>query len=432
MAKNINTQLFKEAKNYIPSGVNSPVRSFKAVKTDPLFIKRARGPYLYDEVGKKYIDYCLSWGVFLLGHANSNVVNAITNAAKEGTSFGAVTKLETKLARLIVNAIPSIEQVRLTNSGTEAVMGAVRLGRAYTGKNKIIKFEGSYHGHGDYLLAKSGSGGATFGVSSSLGVPKEYLQHTIIVPYNDLDKLEHIIKRNRDDLAAILIEPVLANCGVILPKKNFLKNIRALCNKYNCLLIFDEVITGFRLSFGGAQEFFGITADLTCLGKIIGGGLPVGAFCGPRKIMKLLAPEGRVYQAGTLSGNPIAVSAGIVTLEMLQNTAPYKELENKTKQLSDEIKEIANKLNIAMRVNHIASLFSVFFTDKEVIDFKSAKKQNVALFGNFYKSLLQQGVYLSPSGFEANFLSTSHSSQDIKNTIEAVTKALSSLHNKGE
>ena len=432
MAQAINTKLFKEAKDYIPGGVNSPVRSFKAVGRDPLFIKKAKGPYLYDETGKKFLDYCLSWGALLLGHANPKIVNAIIKATREGTSFGAVTKLETKLAKLIVEAMPSIEQVRLTSSGTEAVMGAIRVARAYTGKNSIIKFEGSYHGHGDYLLVKSGSGGATFGVSTSLGVPKDYIKHTIVVPYNDLDKLECVIKECRDDLAAIVIEPVLANCGVILPHEGFLKNIRALCDKYNCLLIFDEVITGFRLSFGGAQEFFGVIADLTCLGKIIGGGLPVGAFGGSRKIMKLLAPEGGVYQAGTLSGNPIAVTAGIVTLETLKQDSPYKELENKTKQLCEEIRSIGNKLDINLHVNYIGSLFSLFFADSGIIDSKGAKTQDVALFRKFYNSLLEQGIYFSPSGFEANFLSTKHTIKDIENTVKAVKNSLNSLLNKGE
>ena len=330
--------LFNEAKRYIPGGVNSPVRSFKAVGGYPVFIKQGKGSKIYGECGGEFIDYCLSWGVLILGHAHPKITETLKQVIKNGTSFGTATKLETELAKLIVEAVPSVEQVRLTNSGTEAVIGAVRLARAYTKRNKVIKFEGSYHGHADYFLVKAGSGQATLGIPDSLGVPKDFTKHTIVLPFNDIKKLEEAVKRYQKDLAAIIVEPVMANCGVILPKPGFLESLRRIADKYNIVLIFDEVITGFRLSYGGAQGYFNVKPDLTCLGKIIGGGLPVGAFGGKKEIMELLVPLGGVYQAGTLSGNPIAVTAGITTLKLLKKNNPYEILQKKTEKLCEYIK----------------------------------------------------------------------------------------------
>ncbi len=423
MAETLNKKLFNDAKQYIPGGVNSPVRSFKAIGGYPIFAKRASGSKLYGECGGKFIDYCLSWGTLILGHAHPEVTEALGQAIKNGTSFGTATKLETELAKLIVEAIPSIEQVRLTNSGTEAVMSAIRLARAYTKKNKIIKFEGSYHGHADYLLVKAGSGVATLGIPDSLGVPKDFVKYTIVLPYNNIKKVKEAVKRYQKDLAAIIVEPVAANCGVVLPKRGFLQELRRIADNYNIVLIFDEVITGFRLSYGGAQTFFGIKPDLTCLGKIIGGGLPVGAFGGKKEMMQLLAPQGGVYQAGTLSGNPVAVTAGIITLKRLKENNPYGILEKKTLRLCEEIKLRAEKYSLALKINYIGSMFSIFFIDEDVIDYRTAKTQNIDLFKRFFHGLLKRGVYFSPSGFEADFLSTEHTAEDIERTLEAIDKS---------
>lgn len=423
----LNKQLFSDAKRYIPGGVNSPVRSFRAVGGYPVFVNRACGSKLYGECGRGFIDYCLSWGALILGHAHPALTQNLWQAIRNGTSFGTATKLETELAKLIAEAIPSIKQVRLTNSGTEAVMGAIRLARAYTNRNKIIKFEGSYHGHADYLLVKAGSGVATLGIPDSLGVPKDFTKHTIVLPYNNIKRVEEIVKKHQKDLAAIIVEPVGANCGVVLPMSEFLQGLRRIADKYNVVLIFDEVITGFRLSYGGAQGYFNIKPDLTCLGKIIGGGLPIGAFGGKKEIMQLLAPLGGVYQAGTLSGNPIAVTAGIATLKVLKETSPYEALEEKTEELCEGIKLIAKRYNIKLKANYISSMFSIFFTDEEVIDSRSAKTQDIDLFKRFFHGLLKGGVYFSPSGFEADFLSTVHSIEDIEKTLKVVDKVLKDL-----
>lgn len=403
--------LFREAKIYIPGGVNSPVRSFKAVGGYPVFVKRASGSKIYSETGGRFIDYCLSWGAMILGHAHPEVVRALGRAIRNGTSFGTATKLETDLAKLIVEAMSSIEQVRLTSSGTEAVMSAIRLARAYTRKTDIIKFEGAYHGHADYLLARAGSGASTLGMPDSLGVPEDFARHTIVLPYNDLSRVGGAVRRNQKTLAAIIVEPVQANCGVVLPRGDFLHGLRRLADKYGALLIFDEVITGFRLSYNGAQGMFKVTPDMTCLGKIIGGGLPVGAFGGRREIMKLLAPEGGVYQAGTLSGNPIAVTAGITTLKILKEKNPYEILAKRTEGLCADIRKKALDHNVDLRITHIGSIFSIFFSDPR-------------LFKKFFHGLLKRGVYLSPSGFETNFLSTAHMGRDISHTIDAIEKSL--------
>lgn len=429
----INHKLFCEAKKYIPGGVNSPVRSFRAVGGYPVFVKKAKGSKIYGECGREFIDYCLSWGALILGHTHPEVVEALGDAIKKGTSFGTATRLETELAKLIVEAVPSIEQVRLTNSGTEAVMGAIRLARAYTKKERIIKFEGSYHGHADYLLVKAGSGMATFRStfnvqrSTSSGVPKEFTKHTIVIPYNDIKRVDEVAKKYQKDLAAIIVEPVAANCGVILPEPGFLEGLRKIADKYNIVLIFDEVITGFRLAYGGAQSYFNIKPDLTCLGKIIGGGLPVGAFGGKREIMQLLAPEGDVYQAGTLSGNPIAVTAGIVTLNILKENNPYKTLGKKAKELCEAIRTKAKIYKIKLKINYIGSMFSIFFTDKEVTNYTEVCLQNLRLFKRFFHGLLKEGVYFSPSGFETDFLSTAHTKEDLEKTLRAADIVLKNL-----
>ncbi|MBU4149508.1 MAG: glutamate-1-semialdehyde 2,1-aminomutase [Candidatus Omnitrophica bacterium] len=405
----LNERLFSEARKYIPGGVNSPVRSFKAVGGIPVFVKKAYGSRLYGECGGEFIDYCLSWGVLILGHAYPEVTEAIIRAVKSGTSFGAATKMEIELARLITEAVPSIEQVRLTNSGTEAVMGAVRIARAYTGKKKLIKFHDSYHGHADYLL-------------DSAGVPEDFTKHTITLPYNDADGLEKAEYLFKDDLAAIIIEPVMGNCGVVLPDAGFLQGLRRIADKYSAILIFDEVITGFRVSYSGAQGFFGINPDLTCLGKIIGGGLPVGAFGGRKKIMDLLAPEGDVYQAGTLSGNPVAVTAGITTLKILKEINPYPDIGTKTKKLCKGIMASAKKYDMRLRTNYISSMFSIFFGENG---------QDKGLFKKFFHGLLKRGIYFSPSGFEANFLSTAHSNEDIDRTLDVINETFTSLRRSG-
>lgn len=414
----VDKALFDRAKKYIPGGVNSPVRSFKAVGGNPVFMKSGKGSKIYSESRKEFIDYCLSWGALILGHAYPDVTKALKEAVNNGSSFGTVTKKETELAKLITDAVGSIEQVRLTNSGTEAVMGAVRLARAYTSRDKIIKFQGSYHGHADYLL------------SGSDGVPKGISKDTIVLAYNDIEKVEQAAVVNKDTIAAIIVEPVAANCGLILPETGFLEGLKNVCDKHNIVLIFDEVITGFRLSYGGAQKLFNIIPDLTCLGKIIGGGMPIGAFGGRRKIMKLLAPEGKVYQAGTLSGNPVAVSAGITTLKVLNSRRPYRTLKRNTEQLCKGIISIARDCGIGVNINYIGSMFSCFFTNREVVDFRTAQKQNQKLFMKFFQGLLKRGIYFSPSGFESNFISTSHTKKDIINTLDAIDAVFRKLRRR--
>ena len=419
--------LFYKARKFIPGGVNSPVRSFHAVGGYPVFMKKAKGSKIYGECGNEFIDYCLSWGALILGHARPEIIEALLRAIKKGTSFGTATKLEIELSKLIVEAMPSIEQVRLTNSGTEAVMGAIRLARAYTKKEKILKFDGAYHGHADYLLANAGSGQASLGALASAGVSKDFIKHTLAVPYNDMKKVKDAVKKYHKNLAAIIVEPVLANSGVILPEEGFLQGLRDITCKHNIVLIFDEVITGFRLSYSGAQGYFNIKPDLTCLGKIIGGGLPAGAFGGKKEIMALLAPEGPVYQAGTFSGNPLTVSAGIAALNILKKDNPYAYLNKKTEEFCNAVKESAKATGTELQVSHIGSMFSVFFTGKKVTDFNSAKTQDTKLFRKFLHVLLKNGIYFSPSGFEANFLSTAHDKRDLEKTLKFIHRALKYL-----
>ena len=402
----INYKLFCEAKKYIPAGVNSPVRSFYAVGGVPLFIKKGKGSKIYDVSGKQYIDYCMSWGALILGHSHPEVVNAVKKVVENGTSFGAPTQLEIQLAKEICKAFTSIEILRLVNSGTEACMSAIRLARGYTGRNKIIKFAGCYHGHADYLLVKAGSGMKTFALASSSGVPKDFIKHTFVLPYNDLDAVEKITKKYHKDIACIIVEPIAANMGVVLPKEGFLRGLREICDYYKIVLIFDEVITGFRVAYGGAQELFKIKADLTCLGKIIGGGFPIGAFGGKKEIMSCLTPIGNVYQAGTLSGNPVSVTAGLVTLKILSNKKIYDLLEKKTKLLCDGIKENLKKSKIDVIINQVGSMFTVFFSnDKQ--------------YAKIFHKILKRGIYFPPSQYEACFVSLAHTDEDIEKTIDA-------------
>lgn len=401
----LSKRLFSEARLYIPGGVNSPVRSFQAVGGYPIFVNHAKGSKIYSECGREFIDYCLCFGALILGHTHPRVGKELKKAVDRGASFGIPTKSETALAKLITEAIPSIEKIRLTNSGTEAVMSAIRLSRAYTGKDKIIKFEGSYHGHADYLFSKN----------------------TLVAPYNNIKKVTELLEKHKKDIAAIIVEPVAGNMGVVLPQGTFLPRLKIIASKYNIVLIFDEVITGFRLSYGGAQGLFKIKPDLTCLGKIIGGGLPIGALGGRREIMDLLAPEGQVYQAGTFSGNPVSVTAGLTTLRLLSEYNPYHKLEKLTQKFCQRIKEIAKEYGFKIEINYIGSMFSIFFTDQEVTDYRSASTQNKDLFKKFYHRLLKEGIYLSPSGLETNFLSTAHTTGDIEKTLKAIERCFENL-----
>lgn len=418
-------ELFEEAKKYIPGGVNSPVRAFKSVGDVPRFIEKAKGSHIWDVDGNEYVDYVCSWGPMILGHAHPKVVEAVKKQAEKGTSYGAPTELEVELAKMIVELVPSVEKVRMVNSGTEATMSAIRLARGYTGRNKVIKFEGGYHGHVDSLLVKAGSGLTTFGVPTSPGIPEDFAKYTITVPFNDIDALKKVLDEVGDDVAAVIMEPVMANAGLILPEPGFLEKVREITQEKGVVLIFDEVITGFRLSLGGAQEYFGITPDLSCFGKIIGGGLPVGAFGGKREIMDYLAPEGPVYQAGTLSGNPLAMAAGIATLKELQREGVYEELRRKTEKLSEGLKEAARSAGVYDKVSFksIESISIVYFTPKDVKDYQDALTSNTEAYAVFFRRMLKEGIYLAPSQFEVAFMSTAHTEEDIEKTVKAAEVA---------
>ncbi len=420
-------RLLKTAHRYLVGGVNSPVRSFRSVGGVPVFVKKAQGSRIHAADGRKLIDYVLSWGALILGHAHPAILRALSKAIKNGTSYGMPTELETQLAKILVDAVPSMEQVRLTSSGTEAVMGATRVARAFTGRDKIIKFEGGYHGHADHLLVKAGSGASTLGTPDSAGVPLDFTRHTLSLPYNDFAKVAAAFKKYPKEIAAIIIEPVAGNMGTVLPAKGFLKGLRKLCDRYHALLIFDEVMSGFRLTYGGAQKVFGIRPDLTCLGKIIGGGMPLAAFGGRREIMKVLAPLGPAYQAGTLSGNPVAVTAGIVTLQWLKQHRVYPALIERTKKLCVGIQDAAADAGVPVRINFIGSMFTVFFTEEEVTDYETAKSQDGGLFRKFFHAMLDQSVSMAPSPFEANFVSVAHTDQDIDRTLRAVRVAFKQL-----
>lgn len=423
-------ELFQLAQQFMPGGVNSPVRAFKSVKSSPLFIKWACGSHVWDVDDKEYIDYMASWGPMILGHGNQDVVNAVKETVLNGTSFGAPCELEIQLAQLVCELMPSVEMVRFVNSGTEAVAGAIRLARAYTNRTKIVKFSGCYHGALDPLLVQAGSGVATLGLPDSPGVPHDVTKDTILVDYNDFSAIKEAFKIYNDQIAAVIIEPVAGNAGCILPAPGFLQLLRDLCSQYKSLLIFDEVMTGFRLSSGGAQKLFNINPDLTTMGKIIGGGLPVGAYGGKKDIMAMVAPSGPVYQAGTLSGNPLAMAAGLATLKALKALNPYNTLKHKTNTLCTQLKQIADDLSIPVQINYIESMFSIFFTDKEVVDYNSAKLSDLDLFARYFNIMLSQGIYMPPGQFESAFVSYAHSDDDIDKTCNAFSHTLKDLADK--
>lgn len=417
--------LFNEAQKYIPGGVNSPVRAFKSVGGTPLFIERGEGSKFYDADGNAYIDYIGSWGPHLFGHNPPFIKKALLEAIENGTSFGAPTELEIKLAKLITAMVPSVEMVRMVNSGTEATMSAIRVARGYTGRDKIVKFEGCYHGHGDAFLIKAGSGALTFGIPTSPGVTKGTAADTLLADYNKIESVKNIIAQNKNEIAAIIIEPIAGNVGVIKPSQQFMDELRAICTEENIVLIYDEVMTGFRVAKGGAQEIFGITPDLSTFGKIIGGGLPVGAFGGKAEIMEKVAPKGPVYQAGTLSGNPLAMSAGLAMLGHINdNPALYTELESKSEYLAKGFKSNLDKLGKNYAMNRVGSMMCMFFTEQEVTDYASAVSSDTALYGKFYHGLLRRGVYMAPAQYEALFVSTSHTYEDLDKTIVAHYEAL--------
>ncbi|NIK74009.1 glutamate-1-semialdehyde 2,1-aminomutase [Thermonema lapsum] len=423
--------LFERAKKVIPGGVNSPVRAFQAVGGQPLFIKKAEGAYLYDEDGNRYIDCINSWGPMILGHAYAPVLEAIQRAAADSPSFGAPTRLEVEMAELIVSMVPSVEMVRMVNSGTEATMSAIRLARGYTGRHKIIKFEGCYHGHGDSFLIAAGSGAATTGAPNSPGVTPGTAQDTLIAPYNDLQAVEALIAQYPEQIAAIIVEPVAGNMGCVLPKPGYLQGLRDLCDKHGIVLIFDEVMTGFRLAPGGAQERFGVFPDLTTLGKIIGGGMPVGAYGGKREIMEKVSPSGKVYQAGTLSGNPVAMAAGLAILrELRENSAIYARLESIGDKLYKGMKGELEKRGLHYTMNKIGSMLNVFFTEQTVYDFTTAKSCDLQLFAKYFQAMLRRGVYLAPSQFESWFCSAALSEEDIQHIIQAHADALDEIINQ--
>ena len=415
--------LFTEAKKYIPGGVNSPVRAFKAVGGDPIFVKEAKGAYLYDEDGNKLIDYIASWGPLILGHAYEPVINAVVEKAKKGTSFGMPTEIETELAKLAVSMVPNVDKIRFVNSGTEACMSAVRLARGYTGKDKIIKFAGCYHGHSDSFLIQAGSGAVTFGSPNSPGVPQGTAKDTLLADYNDLEGVKALAKANKGEIAAIIIEPVAGNMGCIVPTEEFIQGLRKLCTEEGILLLFDEVMTGFRLAKGGAQEALGINADILMFGKVIGGGLPVGAFAAKTEIMSHLAPEGPVYQAGTLSGNPLAMSAGLAMLtELNNNPAIFTSLAEKTEYLHKGIAKVLTEKGVPHQINRFGSMISVHFTEEPVVDFTSSAKGNNDMFKKYFHGMLEQGIYLPPSAFESYFLNDAIGYGDLDATIAAVSK----------
>jgi len=420
-------KLFEAALRLMPGGVNSPVRAFRAVGALPHFIARAKGAKLYDADGNAFLDYVLSWGPLILGHAPAPVVKAVARVAARGTSYGAPTAVEVHLAQMINEAVPSMERVRLVSSGTEAVMSTLRLARAYTGRDGILKFEGCYHGHSDALLVKAGSGAMTLGIPDSPGVPADLARHTFTAPYNDIGAVERLLEAHHAAFACVIVEPVAGNMGVVPPSQDFLGRLRDLTHHYRIVLIFDEVITGFRVAYGGAQSRYGVTPDLTCLGKIIGGGLPVGAYGGRADLMKLVAPEGPVYQAGTLSGNPLAVTAGIETLKLLKKPGLYRQLEERGRSLGEGLTRAAREAGVSVTLNRVGSMMTLFFTPGPVTDYASAKKADSQAYGKFFRAMLGQGIYLAPSQFEAAFLSTAHQPADVARTVKAARAAFNKL-----
>lgn len=420
-------KLFEQAQKVLPGGVNSPVRAFKAVGGTPLFISRAEGPYLFDVDGNRYVDYVCSWGPMILGHADPQVMKVVQNAIKNSTSYGAPTEVEVELANRVVEAVPSIEMVRFVNSGTEATMSALRLARAYTKRDKIIKFEGCYHGHADMLLVQAGSGVTTLGLPDSPGVPRAAVEDTLLAQYNNLDSVKQLFETYLDEIAAVIVEPVAGNMGVVPPQSGFLEGLREITKAHNSLLVFDEIITGFRVAYGGAQSLFDVLPDLTCLGKIIGGGFPVGAYGGRKEIMELVAPSGPVYQAGTLSGNPVAMTAGLETLKVLKKIETYNRLDSLANQLASGIKEAAESTGVPVFQARVGSMLSLFFTGQEVLDLKSAKTSDAERYRRFFHSMLTLGYYFAPSQFEAIFVSLAHDEQIIANSISAISEAFNTL-----
>ncbi len=420
-------ELFRKAKRLMPGGVNSPVRAFRAVGGIPLFIQSAKGSKIYDVDGNEYIDYVLSWGPMILGHSHPAVIRALRKACERGTSYGAPTPLEVELAGMIRKAYPSMQVVRMVNSGTEATMSAIRAARGFTGRDRVMKFEGCYHGHADGLLVKAGSGAATFGVPDSPGVPRGYARNTITLPFNDLKAFRDACEKFGDNTACVIIEPVVGNSGCILPRPGFLEGIRKLTSEHGIVLIFDEVMTGFRVSYGGAQKAFGIKPDMTCLGKVIGGGLPVGAYGGRKEIMRMIAPDGPVYQAGTLSGNPLAMTAGIETLKILSRRETYRKLTAKSAALEDALKDAAGRAGVKTKFYRAGTMFCTYFTDKEVCNFTDAANTDTETFAKFFRKMLERGINLAPSAFEAGFMSLAHTQADINRTARAAYQSFKEI-----
>ncbi len=420
-------ELYRDAQKYIPGGVNSPVRAFKQVGGAPVFFKKGEGAYVFDETGKKYIDYVGSWGPMIVGHAHPEVIEAVVETAKNGLSFGAPTVSETVLAKKVLELVPSMDQVRMVSSGTEATMSAIRLARGYTGRDKIVKFEGCYHGHSDSLLVKAGSGLLTFGEPSSPGVPADLTQHTIVIEYNNPEAVKEAFEKYGDEIACVIVEPIAGNMNCIPPQPGFLETIRECCDQHGSLFIIDEVMTGFRVDKHSAQGLYGVTPDLSTFGKVIGGGMPVGAFGGKKEIMDHLSPNGAVYQAGTLSGNPVAMAAGIKTLELISKEGFYEDLKAKTDYLIDGIKQVFEKHQRPLSTNHVCGMFGLFFTNDEVKTYSDATKSDIDFFQKFYHGLLEEGIYLAPSAFEAGFLSSAHSYEDLDETIAAMDRVLTKM-----
>lgn len=421
-------QLFEQAKKFIPGGVNSPVRAFKSVGGSPVFMAKGNGSKMYDVDGNEYIDYIGSWGPHLFGHNPSFIIDALKSAIDNGTSFGAPTEIEVKTAQLITELVPSVEMVRMVNSGTEATMSAIRAARGYTGKEKIIKFEGCYHGHGDFFLIKAGSGALTFGVPTSPGVTKGNAADTLVADFNNIESVKKIIVQNKNEIAAVIIEPVVGNMGTVIPQNNFLQELRNVCSEEKIVLIFDEVMTGFRLSKGGAQELFGVKPDLSTFGKIIGGGLPVGAYGGKKEIMEMVSPSGPVYQAGTLSGNPLAMNAGFAALTHIKNhPGVYQTLEEKSAYIENGFKDGIKSLKKNSQLNRAGSMMTLFFTEEPVTDFNSAVKSDIKLYGKYFHEMLNRGIYFPPAQFEALFVSSAHTKEDLDKTISANYEALKAI-----
>ncbi|MGE8207196.1 glutamate-1-semialdehyde 2,1-aminomutase [Heyndrickxia sp. NPDC080065] len=425
------TALFEQAKSVIPGGVNSPVRAFSLVDSPPVFIREGRGSHIFDVDGNEFIDYICSWGPLILGHAHPAVEEEIQKAVRDGSSFGLSTEIEVKMAKLICEIVPSIEMVRMVTSGTEAVMSALRLARGYTRRQKIVKFQGGYHGHADALLIKAGSGVATLGLPDSPGVPNNVTIDTITVPYNSMESIHHTFEQFGEQIAAVIVEPVAGNMGVVPPNLGFLQGLREITKQYGSLLIFDEVMTGFRVDYHGAQNLYGVDPDITCLGKIIGGGLPVGAYGGKREIMEQIAPAGPIYQAGTLSGNPLAMSAGYKTLRLLEQIEIYDELERKAARLEEGFKQNAELTSVPLKINRVGSMLSTFFTEQEVVDYETAKSSDMQVFKKYYTSMLNLGILTAPTPYEVMFISEAHSDEDIEDTIKAHYQALSNVKSIG-